>query len=195
MRWSLWWLSLAYVVGCEAPSTIPVTPTPNPVVLLEAKAADARARDDRETEALALREALEKFPAGSSTRLPGLRARCVDAMVEAGGYSSSLALWTRILEEKPEQRETAEKIIARAKEMMTHQGRELIEQVALDEKAGRRQSALCSALAAQELFRRVKADTKDRASAQSLVKRLSNELKVVDQPPTPTPGSTKSSGV
>lgn len=176
MRWSLWWLGLLWVAGCTAPSAVTVTPTPNPVALLEAKAADARARDDRETEALALREVLEKLSGGSPTRRAELRAQCVEAMVEAGGYSSSLALWRRMLKEKPEQKATAEKMLARAKEMMTRQGRELIEQVALDEKAGHRQSALCSALAAQELFRRVEADKKERAAAEKLVKRLSSEL-------------------
>lgn len=177
------WLVLLsfFISACQPSSSTPsATLSPDPVSLLVSKAETARVADNREAEALALREAIEKLAATSPNppQLVELRKRCVSAMVEAGGNASSFELWSRIAKERPAEAEAAKRMVKRAREMMTQQGTELLAQVDIDEKAGQRQSALCSALAAKELFTRVSADPKEQALAQKHVSRLSKELKI-----------------
>ena len=177
MRWWRLLLLLGVLCGCGGAPKPTLTPTPSAVEVLVARADQARETDDRETEALALREALEKLPA-DSPRAEALRSRCVEAMVEAGGHVSSLRLWTRLLKEDPKEKVAAQKMQKRAKELVRRQGRELVEQVALDEKAGHLQSALCSALAASELLRLVDAEPKDQKAAEALTQQLKKRLKI-----------------
>lgn len=177
MRWWPLLLLLGVLCGCGGAPKPTLTPTPSAVEVLVARADQARETDDRETEALALREALEKLPA-DSPRAEALRLRCVEAMVEAGGHVSSLRLWTRLLKEDPKEKVAAQKMQKRTKELVGRQGRELIEQVTLDERAGHLPSALCSALAASELFRLVDAKPKDRKAAEALTQRLKKQLKI-----------------
>ena len=176
MLWRLFWLFIVLLSGCRLSGPVTPTATPDPVTRLERQAAEALARDDRETEALALRDALERLPSGDHTRLAELRGRCVEAMVEAGGHASSLALWSELAQKNPEQKEQAEKMVKRARQLVLQQGRELLEQVVLDEKAGHRQSALCSALASVELLKRAGAEPDELAKAEGLATRLSQEL-------------------
>ncbi len=168
-------------VGCHPGASRPsATSSPDPIAILVSKAETAHTSGDRETEALALREAMEKVSRSSpdSPQLPELRKQCVDAMVEAGGNADSYKLWSRIEKERPTEAAAAKRMVKRAKEMMIQQGAELLAQVEIDEKAGHHQSALCSALAAQELFVRSSAGASEQASAQRLVSRLSKKLKV-----------------
>lgn len=99
-------------------------------------------------------------------------------MVEAGGHVSSLRLWTRLLEGDPKEKIAARKMQRRAKELVKRQGRELVEQVAIDERVGHLQSALCSSLAACELFRLVDAEPPEKKSAEALAYRLRRQLKL-----------------
>ena len=171
------------MVSCQPVSTPSPTPPPDPVTLLVEKADSARARDDRETEALALREALERLgqTSPSSVEIPKLRKQCVEAMVKAGGNVSSFELWRRIEKERPAEAAAAKRMSKRAKEMMLRQGAELLTQVEIDEKAGHHQSALCSALAAQELFLAASAEKNDLQAAKALVERLTTKLETPEQ--------------
>lgn len=162
--------------GCRLSGPVAPAATPDLVTRLERQASEALARDDREAEALALREALERLPASESARLAELRERCVEAMVEAGGHASSLALWKELAQKNPEQKEQAEKMVERARQLVLQQGQELLEQVAFDEKAGHRQSALCSALASAELLKRAGAEPDELAKAQGRVRQLHKQL-------------------
>lgn len=159
----------------NACQTAPPSPSPSPtppdrVGALIAKAHAARASEDHESEALALREAVDLMGnSGDSARLEPTRADCVRAMVEAGGNTESFRLWSE-LETKDSARKEAAKMKERARKLMLQQAGELVDQVELDLKARRPQAALCTARASLELCREAQADPALLKRAETAVK-------------------------
>jgi hypothetical protein len=154
---------------------------------LLAKAATARQAQDRETEALALREAVEILGRRPPTpQLEAARKACVEAMVEAGGNADSYRLW-RDLEQKNPASQEAQRMKQRAHALMLGQAGELSTQVQIDSQAGNHQSALCTAQAALSLLQQAEADPEQIAKAEAAAERARKRLVSESPSNTPTP--------
>lgn len=178
--------------GTPTHTPSPIQATPDRVGALIAKAEAARHADDRETEALALREAVDLLGArGDIERLRAARAECVQAMVEAGGNAESYRLWTD-LAQKDGAGEEATKMRERARKLMLQQAAELTDQVDLDLKERRPQAALCTAQASLELCRLAEADSVLLKRAEGALQKCESALSSIAASPTPSSTSGKS---
>ena len=139
------------------------------------KAQTARKAGQRETEAVALRDAVDLLGASGDARLEEARAECVQAMVEAGDNVESFRLWSGLAKKKGAGEE-AGKMRERARKLMLQQAGELADQVELDLKAHRPQAALCTAKAALALCAEAGSDAALLKRAQAALKKAESSL-------------------
>jgi hypothetical protein len=163
-----------HLLACQSPAPPPPTPTPDRAGAILEKARRAHESDDWESEALALREAVEMLEPGSS-RMQSAREACVRAMVEAGGNCESFRLWSS-LEKKNGPSPEATKMKQRARKLMLRQAEELQEQVRIDLKGRRPQAALCTAQASLSLCMQAGSDPERLKAARATVKLAESAL-------------------
>lgn len=166
------------------PATAPrVSPSPDPAAALLEKAETARQAGDRETEALALREAVDILVTRApSPLLKSTQQACVQAMIEAGGNAQSFRLWADI-EKKNGPTQEARKMKERARLLMLQQAEELAAQVEVDLKGKKPQAALCTAQASLSLYQQAGGNAAQLQQAQATVERA---RKGSSQPAAPT---------
>lgn len=183
---------LLWLTGCTPTPTPLSSPTPDPVATLLHQAEQARRADQREHEALALRQAVELLGLTVPPDDPVLqsaRAQCVTAMLEAGGNAASYRLWSDIAKNNGPSQESR-RMKERARQMLLLQATELQQQVGLDHQAGRHQAALCTALASQQLLQLAGAPKAALDTAQKAVEQAENRLTAR---PAPQPDESSAS--
>ena len=171
---------LLALAGCSAVTSPAASPTPDRVAILLEAASQARQAENREAEALALRDAVELLAQKQEQpafQLETVRQACVQAMVEAGGHASSYRLWSDIEDGNGPSNET-KRMKERARNLMLQQAEELQRQVQIDHSKGHHQTALCTALASQELLRQASADPSQVTQAETLVQQAQEKLAI-----------------
>lgn len=186
-------LLLILLCGCESNQITPPIATPDIVKSQVAKADELLTAQDYEGAAVAYRALLDQMEESQAPQeqQESVRERCTEAMVEAGGFSSSQRLWDEMGSKNPESKKEADRMKARAERMMIEQGRELLIQAGEDLKEGHQSKALATARATQELFQRAKAGEELDSAVLSVLQDIREQGKSAEVTPTPSQSPTQ----